>query len=46
MYETYRAAIAEQGFEGVELRGCPSLVNGIRRDISGGKGQVKFKGDR
>ncbi|MBT4693302.1 MAG: hypothetical protein HOB73_08165 [Planctomycetaceae bacterium] len=46
MYETYRAAIENQDFEGMKLYGCPFLVNGIRRDISEGKGQINFKGDR
>ena len=46
MYETYRAVIEQQGFEGIDLCGCPALVDGIRRDISEGKGKVRFKGDR
>ena len=46
MYETYRAAIEQQGFAGVDLCGCPALVDGIRRDISEGKGQITVKGNR
>ena len=46
MYETYRAIIEQQGFEGIKLRGCPTLVDSIRQDISEGKGKVTFKCDR
>ncbi|MDE0816440.1 MAG: hypothetical protein OSA92_02195 [Pirellulaceae bacterium] len=46
IYETYRAVLERQGFEGLELSGCKALVDGIRRDISEGKGDVTLKDDR
>jgi len=46
MVETYRVLIEQQGYEQLKLRGCPALVDGIRRDISEGKGQVTIKGSR
>jgi len=44
MYETYKVAIAQQGgIEAVDLKGCPQLVDGIRRDISLGRAKIRLK---
>ena len=43
MYETYKVAISQQGIEAVDLRGCPPLVEGIRRDISSGRAKISLK---
>ena len=44
MYETYKVAIAQQGgIEAVDLKGCPQLVDGIRRDISLGRAKIHLK---
>ena len=40
MYATYREAILQQGIGAINLIGCPSLVEGIRRDISSGRAKI------
>ncbi|MBK96907.1 MAG: hypothetical protein CMJ79_14505 [Planctomycetaceae bacterium] len=43
MYETYKQAISKQGIYSMDLEGCPRLVEGIRSDISLGKGRIQLE---
>ncbi len=42
VYETYKAAISQQGVNNIDLNGCPPLVSGIRKDISLGRGRISL----
>ena len=42
VYETYKAAISQQGVYNIDLNGCPPLVRGIRKDISLGRGRISL----
>lgn len=42
VYETYKAAISQQGVYNIDLNGCPPLVSGIRKDISLGRGRISL----
>ena len=42
VYETYKAAISQQGIQSIDLKGCPPLVSGIRKDISLGRGRISL----